>query len=103
MDGGVSNNFPVKIAKKKYPNNDIIGIALNKFQEGQNIDTILDSLSVSFEIFLNNDTVENMDLVKHLFYRDIPLKILDINKEKMHKIFLQGYKDCIKHFKKQSW
>ena len=60
MDGGATNNFPVEFAKKSYPDNEIIGIALNKFQENQVIETIFDNLSVSFEILLRHHTVENM-------------------------------------------
>lgn len=100
MDGGVTNNFPVDLAKKQYPKNEIIGIALNKFQENQTIKTIFDNLSVSFEILLRHHTVENMSVVKHLFYKDLKLKVLDISKKNMHKAYLDGYKDCIEHFKK---
>lgn len=99
MDGGATNNFPVDVAKRRYPKNDIIGIALNKFQENQKIKNIFDNLSVSFEILLRHHTVENMSSVKHLFYKDLPLKVLDINKKNMHKAYLDGYKDCMKHFK----
>lgn len=99
MDGWASNNFPVDRAKKKYPNNEIIGIALNKFKENQEIKTIFDNLSVSFEILLRNHTIENMWMVDHLFYKDIPLGVLDTNKKNMHKAYLDGYKDCMEHFK----
>ena len=98
MDGWASNNFPVDRAKKRYPKHKIIGIALNKFKEGQKIKTIFDNLSVSFEILLRNHTIENMDNVEHLFYKDIPLGVLDSNKKNMQKAYLDGYKDCIEHF-----
>jgi len=100
MDGGATNNFPVDLAKQKYPKNEIIGIALNKFQENQTVKTIFDNLSVSFEILLRHHTIENMSAVKHLFYKDLKLKVLDINTKNMHKAYLDGYKDCIEHFKK---
>lgn len=99
MDGGLTNNFPVDIAKKKYPNNKIIGIALNKFQQNQKIKTILDTLSVSFEILLRHDTVENMSVVDHIFYKPLGLTVLDTSRKKMQKAYLDGYKDCITHFK----
>lgn len=99
MDGGATNNFPVDIAKKKYPTNEIIGIALNKYKENQNIKNIFDTLSVSFEILLRNHTIENMWIVDHLFYTDIPLKVLDTNKKNMQKAYHQWYEDCIAHFK----
>jgi predicted acylesterase/phospholipase RssA len=95
MDGWATNNFPVDIAKKAYPKNKIIGIALNKFKENQKIKNIFDNLSVSFEILLRNHTIEYRWLVDHLFYKDIPLKVLDISKNKMHKAYIEGYEDCI--------
>ena len=98
MDGWATNNFPIDVAKEKYPNNEIIGIALNKFKENQTIKNIFDNLSVSFEILLRHHTIENMWIVKHLFYKDLPLKVLDINKKNMHKAYLEGYKDCREHF-----
>jgi len=98
MDGWATNNFPVDFAKKTYPKDDIIGIALNKFQENQKMKTVFDTLSVSFEILLRHHTTESMWLVKHLFYKDLPLKVLDIHKKNMHKAYLEGYRDCIKHF-----
>ncbi len=100
MDGWATNNFPVDLAKKAYPKNEIIGIALNKFQQSQKIKTIFDALSVSFEILLRHHTVENMSVVTHLFYKKLNLKVLDINKKNMQKAYLDGYDDCLKHFKK---
>lgn len=52
VDGGTINNFPVEEAKEKYPNQEIIGIALNKFQENQPIKNIFDSLTIGYEILL---------------------------------------------------
>jgi NTE family protein len=46
VDGGTINNFPVDIARKKFPTTEIIGIALNKFTENQKIINIFDSLSM---------------------------------------------------------
>lgn len=100
MDGGTTNNFPVDVVKKKYPKDEIIGIALNKFQENQKIENVLDNLSVAFEILLRNNTIENLPLVDHLFYNSIPIKILDTDKKKMKKAYDQGYRECMKHFKK---
>ncbi len=98
MDGGVTNNFPVDIAKKQYPKNEIIGIALNRFRENQKISTVIDTLSIAFDILLKRNTVENLPLVEHLFYINVPLKVLDTNKQKMKKAFEEGYRECIKHF-----
>ncbi len=99
IDGGTANNFPVNLAKKKYPKSKIIGIALNKFREKQNMNTLIDALSVSFEILLRHNTIEHMHLVDHLFYKDLPIKVLDTSKKRMHEAYVQGYKDCIQHFK----
>ncbi len=99
MDGGVTNNFPVDIAKKQYPKEEIIGIALNRFRENQKLSTVIDALSVAFEILLRKNTVENLPLVEHLFYINIPLKVLDTNKQKMKKAFEEGYRECMNHFK----
>ena len=99
MDGGLTNNFPVDIAKQKYPHNEMIAIALNKFQQNQKIKTILDTLSVSFEILLRHHTVENMSVVDHLFYKPLGLTVLDTSRKNMHKAYLDGHKDCIAHFK----
>lgn len=98
MDGGVTNNFPVDIAKQKYPKNEIIGIALNRFKENQKISNIVDTLSVAFEILLRSSMLENFSLVNHLFYNSIPIKVLDRDTRQMKKAYEQGYKDCMAHF-----
>lgn len=100
MDGGVTNNFPVDIAKKHYPNNEIIGIALNRFRENQKIHTVIDILSIAFEILLRNNTIENLALVDHEFYINTPVKILNTNKAKIKKAYEEGYRECLNHFKK---
>lgn len=100
MDWGATNNFPVSIAKKKYPNNEIIGIALNKFTEQQTVKNIFDTISVSFEILLRHSTLEHMHLVDHVFYKQLPLKVLSTSKKHMRQAYVEGYKDCIEHFKK---
>ncbi len=99
MDGWSSNNFPVEMAKKRYPRNEIIGIALNKFKENQTIKSIFDNLSVSFEILLRHHIIETTWIVDHLFYKDLPLKVLDINKKNMHKAYIQGHEECLQYFK----
>jgi hypothetical protein len=99
MDGGMTNNFPVDIAKKKYPKDEIIGISLNKFQEHQPINTIIDTLTIAFEIFVRNSAVERRGLVDHAFYNASPMKVLDRNTAKMKKAFDEGYRECLNHFK----
>lgn len=86
------------IAKKQYPKDEIIGIALNRFKENQKLSTVIDTLSVAFEILLRKNTVENLPLVDHPFYINTPLRVLDTNKQKMKKAFEEGYRECINHF-----
>lgn len=100
MDWWTINNFPVDIAKKKYPQAEIIGIALNKFQENQPLKNIFDTLTVWFEILLRGQTMEKCHLVDHLFYRSLSATILDTKEKDMRKIFQEGYFDCLGHFKK---
>ncbi len=99
MDGWVTNNFPVVQAKQEYPNHKIIGIALNKFKENQKINTVFDTLSVSFEILLRANTVEHLSMVDEVFYKEIPLKVLDTSKKNIQKAYAEGYQDCLAHFK----
>jgi NTE family protein len=60
IDGGMINNFPVDLAKKKYPKAEIIGVALNKFQENQSMKNIFENLNIAFEILLRGQTVEKL-------------------------------------------
>ncbi len=99
MDGGMTNNFPVDIAKKHYPKDEIIGISLNTFTTQQPIKDVIDTLTVAFEIFIRNSAVERRGLVDHPFYNTTPIKVLDTNKAKMKKAFDQGYRECLHHFK----
>ncbi len=100
IDGGTTNNFPIELAKKRYPEYETIGISLNKFLENQKIATLIDVLSVSFEILLRRDTIEHKTLADHLFYERLSIKVLDINKKNMRTAYLQGYESCMRHFKK---
>jgi predicted acylesterase/phospholipase RssA len=98
MDGGVTNNFPVDVAKRRYPKTEIIGIALNRFREHQKISNVLDALSIAFEILLRKNTVEHITMVEHPFYINVPLKVLDTDKQKMKKAYEAGYSECMEHF-----
>ncbi|MCX6822493.1 MAG: patatin-like phospholipase family protein [candidate division SR1 bacterium] len=100
VDGGTINNFPVNSAKKKYPNNEIIGVALNKFTENQQVKNIFDNLMMGYELLLRGQLVGKFDLVDHLFYRRLDASILDTKEKDMRKIFKEGYDDCIEHFQK---
>lgn len=100
VDGWVLNNFPVDIAKKDYPNHEIIWIALNKFQMNQKIKSAFDNLLVNFEVIMRSKLFENTKLVDYLFYRDLPIKIISLSKKEMREAFALWYEDWIKMFKK---
>ena len=100
VDWGVINNFPVDLAKQDYPNHEIIWIALNKFQTNQKIKTALGNLLVNFEVMMRSKLLENTKLVDYLFYRELPIQILSLNKKQMHEAFTLWYQDWIKMFKK---
>lgn len=100
VDGWTINNFPVQLAKKKYPKAEIIWIALNKFQENQPIKTIFDNLMMGYELLLRGQLVEEFDFVDHLFYRQLEVSILDTKEKDMRKAFKQWYDDCLAHFGK---
>lgn len=100
VDGWVLNNFPVKLAKEKYPKKEIIGVALNKFEEDQKINTIIDNLMLTFEIMLRAKLLEDTKLVDYLFYKKVPLSTLSLDKKKMKEAYDMWYQDCIEMFKK---
>ena len=98
VDGGTINNFPVDLAKEAYPKHKIIGIALNKFHNNQKLSTIFDTLLVGFDLLLKAQVVNKFDLVDHLFYKDLGVKVLDTKEKDMRRIFQQGHEDCLEHF-----
>jgi len=100
VDWWVLNNFPVDIAKQQYPKHEIIWIALNKFQTNQKIKSMLDNLQVTLEVIMRSKLLENTKLVDYLFYRDLPIPVLSLNKKQMHEAFTLWYKDWINMFKK---
>lgn len=99
VDWGVLNNFPVDIARQTYPNHEIIWIALDKFQINQKIKTAFDNLLVNFEVMMRSRVIENTKLVDYLFYRELPIQILSLNKKQMRETFALWYEDWIKMFK----
>ena len=101
VDGWVLNNFPVDIAKKRYPNYEIIWIALNKFQTNQKIRSAFDNLLINLEVMMRAKLIENTKLVDYLFYRDLPIQVLSLSKKQMHEAFALWYEDWIKMFKKK--
>jgi len=100
VDWWVLNNFPVDLAKKFYPYNRIIWIALNRFTKNQEIRTVKDNLLVNFEVILRSKLIQNTEDVDILFYREIPIWVLSLDKEKMQKAYNMWYRDCMKNFTK---
>ena len=101
VDGGVLNNFPVDLAKERYPHHKLIGIYLNKFLEDQKIKNIFDGLSLTYEILLRWPSLPKLDIPDYLFYRDLEIPILSIDLKKMKQIFLMWYADGLKEFVKK--
>jgi len=98
VDWWVLNNFPVDLAKKHYPRSKIIWVALNWFTKNQEIRTVKDNLMVSYEVLMRSKLLENTEKVDILFYREIPIWVLSLDKEKMKKAYNMWYKDCMKKF-----
>lgn len=83
-----------------FPNKKIIGVALNKFEENQEINSVIDTLMLAFEIMLRSKLLDNTSYVDYLFYRKVPLSTLSLDKKKMKEAYEMGYTDCLKMFKK---
>jgi predicted acylesterase/phospholipase RssA len=98
VDWWVLNNFPVDLAKKEYPDHEVIWIALNKFQTNQKIKSAFDNLSVTFEVMMRSKLLQNTKKVDYLFYRELKIWPLSLNKKQMHETFALGYNDWIKMF-----
>jgi len=98
VDWWVLNNFPVDLAKLDYPNHEIIWIALNKFQTNQKIKSAIDNLAINFEVMMRSKLIENSKLVDYLFYRELPIWTLSLNKKEMQEAFKLWYEDWIKKF-----
>jgi hypothetical protein len=60
---------------------------LNRFTKDQKIETVKDNLLVSFEVILRSKLLQNTEKVDTLFYREIPIGVLSLDKEKMQKAY----------------
>ncbi len=98
VDGGVVNNFPIHEAKKQYPNTKIIWVLLNKFQEDQKIDSLIDNLLVSYGLLLKKNIAEESKLVDYLFDEILKVGTLETNQAKITKIYQLGYKKGLAAF-----
>ena len=101
IDGGALNNFPVDLAIQDYPNHEVIWIALNKFKVNQKAKAAFDNLIITFEVMMRSKLLENTKLVDYLFYRELPILELSLDKKLMKKTFDLWYEDWIKMFKKK--
>lgn len=98
VDGGVTNNFPVNLAKKEHPNEEIIGILLAKFKKNQKVENLLDTLLISYNVLLRARLNPILHEVDHLFYRDLNINTFENNPKKLKTIFDQGYQDGMATF-----
>jgi NTE family protein len=98
VDGGVMNNFPVDIAKKRFPTKEIIGITMSQFKENQPVKSIISMTQVCFNLMFTKKVEENKKLTDHLFYKNTGLNEIDNDPKKIYKGYLQGYKDGMTYF-----
>lgn len=99
VDWWLLNNFPVDIAKKYYPHNKIIWVALNWFEKNQKITTAWDNLTVSYAVVMRSQILKNNKLVDYLFYKEIDVPTLTLNKSKLKNAYEMWYNDCLAMFK----
>lgn len=99
IDGGVTNNFPLAIAKERFPHHKIIWISLNKYQKNQKIRNLFDNLLVSFEIMLRKDIEPQWALADVFFHKKLETPVLEFNKTKLRKLYNMWYEDWIEKLK----
>lgn len=95
IDGWVTNNFPIELAKKQFPNHKIIWISLNKYRKDPKIRNIIDTLAVSFEIMLRKDIERQWALADIFFCRSLGTPVLEFNATKLKKLYHLWYEDGI--------
>jgi len=94
VDGGATCNFPVSFAKKAYPNHHIIGVSLNKYQPKKSeLKSLVDSIILWFELLMRRDILVQGAHADTFICRKLNSGVLEMKKEKLHKIFLQWYHD----------
>jgi predicted acylesterase/phospholipase RssA len=99
IDGWVTNNFPLAIAKNKFPHHKIIWISLNKYQKNQKIKNLFDNLLVSFEIMLRKDIEPQWALADVFFHKSLEIPVLEFNKTKLKKLYNLWYEDWLEKLK----
>lgn len=71
---------------------------LNKFQEDQKIDSLIDNLLVSYGLLLKKNIAEESKLVDYLFDEILKVGTLETNQAKIAKIYQLGYKKGLAAF-----
>ena len=54
---------------------------------------------ITFEVMMRSKLLENTKIVDYLFYRDLPIPVLSLDKKQMHDAFALWYEDWIEMFK----
>ena len=98
IDGGVTNNFPIDMAKKLYPNMKQIGILLSKFKKNQKIENLVDTLQVTYDLLLKWHLSQTFNEADILFYRDLKTGMTENNIRKLQRLFELWYQDWLDAF-----
>lgn len=98
VDGGVFCNFPLEYAKRDYPEQEVIGIYLGQFRKDQPVNSLMDTLMLSYMVSMQAHLLKDLDQVNYLFKRKLKVGVIDTAEEKIRDIFDQGYEDGLQKF-----
>jgi len=98
VDWGVTNNFPIDVARKKFPKAKHIWILLSKFKKNQKITNLLDTLQVTYDLLLKWHLSQSYDKADILFYRDLKTWTVENNEKKLRHLFELWYQDGLDAF-----
>ena len=98
VDGGVLCNFPLEYAKRDYPEQEVIGIYLGQFRKDQPVNSLMDTLMLSYMVSMQAHLLKDLDQVNYLFKRELKVGVIDTAEEKIRDIFDQGYEDGLQKF-----
>lgn len=98
VDGGVLCNFPLEYAKRDYPEQEVIGIYLGQFRKDQPVNSLMDTLMLSYMVSMQAHLLKDLDQVNYLFKRKLKVGVIDTAEEKIRDIFDQGYEDGLQKF-----
>ena len=79
-------------------NLDVIGVYLGQFKDRQPINSMIDTLLLSYEVSMQAHLLKDLDKVNYLFKRDLEVALLETSEEKIRKIFELGYQDGCEQF-----